>query len=51
MAAVALFGMKLRKSRYGKNIEKQVIIKLAEKGKGKDIDGYRAEFIRLVKSI
>lgn len=51
MAAVALFGMKLRKSRYDKNIEKQVIIKLAEKGKGKDKDGYRAEFIRLVKSI
>ncbi|MGK0453840.1 MAG: Ca-activated chloride channel family protein [Paraglaciecola sp.] len=50
-SAVALFGMKLRKSQYYNHTEKKVIIKLAENGKREDKDGYRAEFIRLVKSI
>ena len=50
-SAVALFGMKLRKSQYYGNVEKENIIKLAENGRGEDKNGYRAEFIRLVKSI
>lgn len=50
-SAVALVGMKLRKSQYYNHIEKKAIIKLAENGKRDDKDGYRAEFIRLVKSI
>lgn len=50
-SAVALFGMKLRKSKYCKKIRKKTIIALAENGRGEDKNGYRAEFIRLVKSI
>jgi len=49
-AAVALFGMHLRNSKYDNNASLSQIITLAEKGRGKDSDGYRAEFIRLVKS-
>ncbi len=50
-AAVALFGMQLRKSDFIESNKKADVIALAESGKGKDQDGYRAEFIRLVKSI
>ncbi len=49
-ASVALFGMKLRNSKYAKSTKKQQIISLAEEGKGIDKDGYRAEFIRLIKA-
>lgn len=49
-AAVALFGMQLRQSQYFNNATTTDVIKLAEKGRGKDRDGYRAEFVRLVKS-
>ena len=49
-AALAMFGMQLRESKFAKNITKENIIQLAESGKGKDKQGYRAEFIRLVKS-
>ena len=49
-AAVALFGMQLRNSKYFNNATTTKVIELAEKGRGKDVDGYRAEFIRLVKS-
>lgn len=49
-AAVALFGMQLRKSEFINTKKKEDVIALAEAGKGKDKDGYRAEFIRLVKS-
>ncbi len=49
-AAVALFGMQLRKSVFINTFKREDIITLAEQGKGADIDGYRAEFIRLVKS-
>ncbi|ARN77808.1 VWA domain-containing protein [Nonlabens spongiae] len=49
-AAVALFGMKLRKSDYSNQATLDDVISLAQKGRGKDADGYRAEFIRLVKS-
>jgi len=49
-AALAMFGMQLRESEYAKNISKENIIELAKAGKGKDEQGYRAEFIRLVNS-
>jgi len=49
-AAVALFGMQLRDSEFINTKKKEDVITLAEAGKGNDKDGYRAEFIRLVKS-
>ncbi|OAD91940.1 hypothetical protein A7A78_10645 [Aequorivita soesokkakensis] len=49
-AAVALFGMQLRDSEFINTKKKEDVIALAEAGKGSDKDGYRAEFIRLVKS-
>ena len=49
-AAVALFGMQLRYSQYHNNSKIEDVISLAESGRGKDILGYRAEFIRLVNS-
>ncbi|WGF92702.1 vWA domain-containing protein [Aequorivita marisscotiae] len=49
-AAVALFGMQLRNSEFIDTKKKADVIALAEAGKGTDKDGYRAEFIRLVKS-
>ena len=50
-SAVALFGMKLRKSQYFNNAKQNQILELAKNGRGEDRLGYRAEFIRLVKSI
>lgn len=49
-AAVALFGMQLKKSVFINQLNKETVIKLAENAKGIDEEGYRAEFIRLVKS-
>ncbi len=49
-SAVALFGQKLRKSKFINNARDKDIIALAESGRGDDTHGYRAEFIRLVKS-
>ncbi|WP_286760309.1 vWA domain-containing protein [Salegentibacter sp. UBA1130] len=49
-AAVALYGMKLTDSEFVKNHNTGFILDLAEKGRGEDKEGYRAEFIRLVKS-
>ncbi|NOY48531.1 MAG: DUF3520 domain-containing protein [Chlorobi bacterium] len=49
-ASVALFGMQLRHSKYDNQSTINEVITLAESGRGKDKDGYRAEFIRLVKS-
>lgn len=50
MSAVALFGMNLRNSEYANGTGTDKILVLAEEGRGNDDDGYRAEFIRLVKS-
>lgn len=50
-ASVALFGMQLKKSNYYNNTNLDDVIQLAEKGRGEDKQGYRAEFIRLVKSV
>ncbi len=49
-AAVALFGMQLRKSQFDGEASLDDVISLAEAGRGIDQEGYRAEFIRLVKS-
>jgi len=45
-----MFGMKLRDSKFVKTIKQENIIALADSGRGKDEDGFRAEFIRLVKA-
>lgn len=50
MSAVAMFGMQLRDSKFIKTIKQQDVIALASSGRGVDEDGFRAEFIRLVKA-
>lgn len=49
-AAVALFGMKIKNSKYDNNASIADVISLANSGKTFDKDGYRAEFVRLVES-
>ena len=49
-SAAALFGQQLRKSAFTNKTSFIDVIVLAEKGRGEDDNGYRAEFIRLVKS-
>lgn len=49
-SAVALFGMQLRQSQFYNNASQDLVVELAEKGRGEDKNGYRAEFIRLTKS-
>ena len=49
-AAVAEFGMLLRDSRFKSNSSYKDALALARSAKGKDHDGYRAEFIRLVET-
>ncbi|MUP46832.1 DUF3520 domain-containing protein [Gramella sp. BOM4] len=50
ISALALFGMNLRDSEYSNGKDSSMVIDLAESGRGEDEEGYRAEFIRLVKS-
>ena len=49
-SAVALFSMQLRESEFTNNAPVDLVTTLAEEGRGKDPDGYRAEFIRLVSA-
>lgn len=49
--AVAEFGMYLRDSDYLLNRSLDNIIAMSESGRGKDTEGYRAEFIRIVKTV
>ena len=49
-AAVALYGMKLRQSKYDNKADLSLVIDLAENGRGVDKEGYRAEFLRLVRA-
>ncbi|WP_443937330.1 YfbK domain-containing protein [Pedobacter sp. MW01-1-1] len=49
-ASVAAFGMLLRDSKFKQNATFDQVIALAEKAKGTDREGYRSEFISLVKS-
>jgi Ca-activated chloride channel family protein len=48
-AAVAAFGMMLRDSEFKGDASYEGILELARDGKGKDLFGYRAEFIQLVE--
>lgn len=49
-AAVAGFGLLLRQSQYKGNLTFDQVIGLAKSSIGKDSEGYRAEFIRMVKN-
>ena len=49
-ASVIEFGMLLRDSKHKGNSNYKGIIKLAKESKGKDDEGYRAEFIKLVET-
>jgi Ca-activated chloride channel family protein len=48
-AAVAAFGMLLRDSEFKGNTTYKSVLNLARNGKGKDIFGYRSEFVQLVE--
>jgi Ca-activated chloride channel homolog len=49
-AAVAEFGLLLRDSEFKSRASYDNVIKLALSAKGKDVEGYRAEFINLVRT-
>lgn len=49
-ASVALFGLHLRKSQFTNEASLEDVVSLARKGLVNDSEGYRAEFVRLVKS-
>lgn len=48
-AAVAEYGMILRKSKYAGNATLLQVLDLAENGMGNDIAGHRADFIKMVR--
>ncbi len=48
-AAVAGYGLLLQHSEYGSKVNYPDLIKLARSARGKDNEGYRAEFIRLLE--
>lgn len=48
-AAVAGFGLLLRHSRYSNDLTFDKVVEMAERAKGDDPEGYRSEFISLVK--
>jgi Ca-activated chloride channel family protein len=50
-ASVAAFGMMLRESEYCKNFSYDQVVNLAQGSKGEDAEGYRIEFIKMVKSL
>ncbi|MEN7547880.1 von Willebrand factor type A domain-containing protein [Rapidithrix thailandica] len=49
-AAVAQFGLLLRDSEFKAQASYSNVLQLAQKAKGEDKEGYRAEFIQLVRS-
>jgi Ca-activated chloride channel family protein len=49
-AAVAEFGLLLRNSSFKSDASYENVIRLATRAKGKDPEGYRGEFLRLVES-
>jgi Ca-activated chloride channel family protein len=49
-ASVAAFGMLLRDSEYIKNFTYDEVVQMAQGSKGEDKEGYRTEFINIVKS-
>ena len=48
-SAVVSFGMLLRHSEHGGNSSYASVLEIAEEGSGKDVHGYRAEFLQLVR--
>ena len=48
--SVAAFGLKIRNSESVKNLSVDGIYKLAKKSRGRDEDGYRAEFCRMLET-
>jgi Ca-activated chloride channel homolog len=50
-AAVAGFGMLLRESEYANGYTVEQVAQLAQQARGKDDEGYRSEFIKMVKSV
>jgi Ca-activated chloride channel family protein len=48
-ASIAEFGLILRNSEYRKDASLEQVISLASNARGEDEEGYRAEFIKLVK--
>lgn len=50
-ASVAEFGMILRNSEFKGNATLEGAARLAKESKGEDEDGYRSEFIRLIKTV
>ena len=50
VASVALFGMQLQKSKFKNRSKKKDVLRLASLGTVNDKEGYRKEFIRLVKA-
>ncbi|WP_028891061.1 VWA domain-containing protein [Tenacibaculum sp. 47A_GOM-205m] len=50
ISAVALFGMQLSKSKFKNKSKIEDVLKLVEGELGEDKDGYRSEFVRLIKT-
>ena len=50
-ASVAMFGMLLKDSQYKGSAAYSQVVALAESARSSDKEGYRAEYIRLVKSV
>lgn len=50
ISAVAMYGMILRNSEFKGNSTLNNVIELADQSRGYDKEGYKAEFVRLVKS-
>ena len=48
-SAVAAFGMLLRNSEFKGNLSYKKIQEIARQSKGKDLQGYRSEFVRLIE--
>ena len=48
-AAIAEFGMILRNSQYKVDASMEQVINLAKNARGEDEEGYRSEFLKLVK--
>lgn len=49
-ACVAAFGMLLRESQYLGDMDHSDVVRIAQSARGKDLEGYRSEFINMVKS-
>ncbi|AYB30455.1 vWA domain-containing protein [Chryseolinea soli] len=49
-ASVASFGMLLRESEYANHFTYDQVVKMAQSARGEDTEGYRVEFINMVKA-